>query len=401
MIPAMASAATLPDPGPTVLDGLSLLAAVADDLLLATVRDTHDAIAKRSYDVARLGVGQAAASPQAVHRAITGAVFTGVGLALRGSSAGLDRLAAAGVGPGLESDPRGRRLTAVVNGLIGDELVRDRPQLAIPMAVRTDARDVDVYDAGAVQRAFPDAGPRIVVFLHGLCEDEQAWELHRERTGTTYGEALASDGWTPVYLRANTGLPIRQNGAALAALVQRLVDAWPTDVERIALVGHSQGGLVLRASSAVMAEGNAPAAWTRHVSDVVTLGSPHRGAPLAAIAGHGSRALGWLEETAAFGRILDRRSEGVRDLVEGLAEDVPPLGHARYRLVSATVTKTGWNPVGSLVGDGLVRPLSATGRDRRGRELFPDATVLRVGRADHFGLLNHPRVLAGLHDWLS
>jgi pimeloyl-ACP methyl ester carboxylesterase len=393
--------ATASVPGPSVLDALSLLAQTADDLVLATVRDTHDAIARRAYGTVGLGVGPAVKPPQLVHRAIAGSVFTGIGLALRGSSKGLDRLAAAGIGPGLEDDPRGRLLAAAVNGLIGDELLRDRPQLAIPMAVRVDGRDVDVYDDASLRAAYPRATGKLVVLLHGLCEDEQAWGLHRERTGTTYPEALEADGWTPVLLRANTGLPIRQNGVALAALLQQVVDRWPTDVERIALVGHSMGGLIMRASSAVMADGDAPAAWTRLVSDVVTLGTPHRGSWFAVSAGHGSRLLGWLEETAAFGRIIDRQSQGILDLVEGLAEDVPPIGHARYRLVSATVTRTGHHPLGGLIGDGLVAPLSASGRDRRGRELFPDATVLRVGRTDHFGLLNHPQVLAGLRDWLA
>jgi pimeloyl-ACP methyl ester carboxylesterase len=392
--------ATTPAPGPSVLDALALLTSVADDLVLATVRDTHDAVAKRSYGTLGLGLGPAVAPPRKVHRAIATAVFTGIGLALRGSSKGLDRLAA-GIGPGLEDDPRGRLLTAAVNGLIGDELLRDRPQLAIPMAVRHEGRDVDVYDPDAVATAFPDATPKLVVFLHGLCEDEQAWRLHRERTGTTYGEALAEEGWTPVYLRANTGLPIRRNGVALAALVQRLVDSWPTDVDRIALVGHSMGALIMRASSAVMAEGNAPSAWTAKVSDVVSLGAPHRGSWFAVGAGHTSRGLARLKETAAFGRIIDRQSEGITDLVEGLDEDVPPIDHARYRLVSATVTRTGHNPIGGIFGDGLVAPLSASGRDRAGRELFPDATVLRVGRTDHFGLLNHPRVLDALRKWLA
>lgn len=397
----MPASATTPAPGPSVLDALALLTSVADDLVLATVRDTHDAIAQRSYGTLGLGAGPAVKPPQAVHRAIATTVFTGIGLALRGSSKGLDRLAATGIGPALEQDPRGRLLTAAVNGLIGDELLRDRPQLAIPMAVRHEGRDVDVYDPAAVAAAFPDATPRVVVFLHGLCEDEQAWGLHRERTGTTYGEALAAEGWTPVFLRANTGLPIRRNGVALAALVQRLVDSWPTDVDRIALVGHSMGALVMRASAAVVAEGNAPAAWTEKVSDVVSLGAPHRGSWFAVGAGHTSRGLARLKETAAFGRIIDRQSEGISDLVEGLNEDVPPLGHAGYRLVSATVTRSGHNPIGGLFGDGLVAPLSASGRDRAGRELFPDATVLRVGRTDHFGLLNHPQVLAGLLEWLA
>jgi hypothetical protein len=136
------------------------------------------------------------------------------------------------------------------------------------------------------------------------------------------------------------------------------------------------------------------------VTDVVTLGTPHLGAPLARGIAHGSTGLGRLPETAAFGRILDWRSRGVHDLVTGLAEDVPPLPHARYHLVSATLTRSERHPVGNLVGDLLVRPRSAYGRDRT-RTLFPGADVLHVGRTDHFGLLNHPEVHRALREWLS
>jgi hypothetical protein len=90
----------------------------------------------------------------------------------------------------------------------------------------------------------------------------------------------------------------------------------------------------------------------------------------------------------------------VRDLVLGLAEDVPPLPHARYRLVAATLTGSARHPVGAVAGDLLVRPPSAYGRSRGGRNLFPDAEVLHVGRAGHFALLNHPRVDEALREWL-
>ena len=237
-----------------------------------------------------------------------------------------------------------------------------------------------------------------MVFLHGLCENEAYWNRHRDRTGTTYAEMLAERGWTPLMLRANTGLPLRENGAALTALLQRVVEAWPVPVTRIALVGHSLGGLVMRAAGAVASEVEEP--WSRRVTDVITLGTPHLGAPIAWGIGHGSRGLSMLKETAAFGRILDWRSRGVHDLVAGLAEDVPPLPHARYRLVAATLTRSERHPVGHVVGDLLVRPRSAYGRDRR-RTLFPDAEVLHVGRTDHFGLLNHPDVHAAMKRWLA
>jgi len=377
-------------PGPSLIDAASLLAEVVDELVVKTARDTHLATLDRVATVTR--------GRNPLHRGIAGVVYGGLGLGLRSASRGLDVVAATGVGPRLESGPRGRFVRSAVNGLIGDKLLRERPQLAIPMALRLRGTDVEV-SAGGLAAAYPGATGQLVLFLHGLCENESYFELHRERTGTTYAEMLAGLGWTSLMLRANTGLPLRENGAALTALVQRVVNAWPVPVTRIALVGHSLGGLVIRAAGAVADDVDEP--WRDRVSDVVTLGTPHLGAPIAWGIGHGSRGLGRLPETAAFGRILDWRSQGVHDLVAGLAEDVPPLPHARYRLVAATLTASPRHPVGDVLGDLLVRPRSAYGRDRRGRELFPGAEVLHVGRTDHFGLLNHPHVHTALRRWLA
>lgn len=396
----MSEASGVP-PGPSVIDALSLLSEVAGELVVKSARDTHFAIADRVGSVARRATGGTSTVPDLVHRGIAGAVYGGLTAGLHAASVGLDRLAATGVGPRLEETPRGRFVSSAVNGLIGDTLLRDRPQMAIPMAVRLEGRDVDLTH-DALASSYPDASGRLVVFLHGLCENEAYWDLHRDDLGTTYGEALAGQGWSPVFLRANTGLSLRENGVALAALMQRLVDAWPAPVTRVALVGHSLGGLVIRAAGAVAAEPPASGQpWAERISDVITLGTPHLGAPIAWGIGHGSRGLARLPETAAFGRILDWRSVGVHDLVAGLAEDVPPLPHARYRLVAATLTQSQRHPVGHVVGDLLVRPSSAYGRDKRGGELFPGADVLHVGRSDHFGLLNHPEVHAAMRDWLA
>lgn len=360
--------------GPTYLDALSLLSEVADELVVRSVRDTHDAWADRFGGYPGRGIATA--------------VCAGIGLGLRAASSGLGRLAETDLGPRLEDGPRGRFVSSAVNGLIGDRLAQERPRMAIRMAVRSRGRDVPPADLATT---FPDATGKVVLFLHGLCETESYWD---RGPGPTYGEALAERGWTPVFLRANTGLGLRENGVALSALVQELVDAWPVPVTRLALVGHSMGGLIVRAAGAVATEVSRP--WTRLVSDVVTLGTPHLGAPIAAGIGHGSRGLARLPETAAFGRILDLRSVGVHDLVVGLAHDVPPLPHARYRLVAATVTTGPRHPVGHVVGDLLVRVRSAYGEG-----LFPDGTVLHVGRTDHFGLLNHPEIHRALREWLA
>ena len=276
-------------PGPRLLDAAALLAEVADELVVGTVRDTHLAWADRVHDAVRRPTKGASRVPELVHRGIAGSVYAGLGVGLRGASRGLGALAERDLGPGLEDTSRGRLVNAAVNGIIGDRLARERPRLAVPLAVRRDGRDVPLR-TDALESAFPAATGRVALLLHGWSEDESAFDRHRDRLGTTYADTLAELGWTPVLLRANSGLSLRENGVALAALVEDLVEGWPVPVERLAFLGHSMGGLVIRAAGAVATDADEP--WTDLPTDVITLGTPHLGAPLADGVGRGSRALG-------------------------------------------------------------------------------------------------------------
>lgn len=384
------------DPG--VIDALGLLTRYGDEVVLRTVRDTHRAVAARVGGVLGRLTGGRSVAPLLVHDVIASAVYTSIGAGLAGSAIALRAAGAGGPGRRLDDGTRGRFARAAVNGLIGDRLAEEGSRLAIPTAVRHDARDVPL-DTQALGQAFEAPSGAIVVMLHGLGEDESCWGLHRERAGTTYVETLRALGWTPVPLRFNTGRSIRENGVEVAGVVRDLTHHWPVPVTRIAFVGHSMGGLIARAACAVEVGG--AESWVGLVTDLLTLGSPHAGAPLAAGVGHGSRLLARLPETSAFGRILDHRSTGIRDLVEGLGHDVPPLPGVRHLLVAGTVTESPRHPVGRFVGDLLVREASAQGRSRREIDLFPDAEVLHVARADHFALLNHPEVHDAMRRWLQ
>ncbi len=380
-----------------VLGALALAADVADEVVVGTARDVHDAVGRRVYGAVNLATGGAARGIQAGHDRIAASVYAGIGAGLDGSSRALRAADRRGIGPRLEDSGRGRFLVAVVNGVIGDRLAEERAELAIELAVRVDGRDV-VPQREALAEAFPDATDDVVVFLHGLGETDEAWNLRRHETGGSYGTRLKVEGWSPVFLRANTGLPIAENGVALASLLDRLVAAWPTDVRRIALVGHSMGGLIIRAACAVDLQTETP--WHARVTDVVTLGTPHLGAPIERGIHLGTALLGRLPEAAPFGRILEYRSVGILNLRAGLAPDVQNLPNARYRLVAATLHSSHRHPLSEVLGDMLVRYPSATGRPRRGRDMFPDADVLHI-RGGHFDLLNHPEVYEALRTWLA
>ena len=215
------------------------------------------------------------------HDAISAGVYAGLrgGSALLGRGAGeaLARRARA-EGRELSTTPRGSAMLAAINGLMGDVLEREESDLQEPMAVRVSGQVV-APEPGALAQAFPEATPHLVVFLHGLMETEFAWRLGSARQGGTYASRLAADlGCTPVDVRYNSGRHISENGRSLAELLEALVEAWPVEVERIALVGHSMGGLVAR--SACHYASADEARWTRRVRHVVSLGSPHMGAPL-------------------------------------------------------------------------------------------------------------------------
>jgi pimeloyl-ACP methyl ester carboxylesterase len=366
---------------------LALLADTADEVVLGTVRDVHGAVAKRVYGVTGTATVGSAKVSERIHKGVSAAIYNGLGAGLR---AGGDRLRQADRRSSrsrIEDTPRGRFLVSAVNGIIGDRLAEEQSPLAIKLAVRSRGRDV----------------PLARDSLAGLSESEKFWDRGASEGQASYGSRLIDETtWTPVFLRANTGLPIVENGVALASLLDSLVTAWPTEVRRIALVGHSMGGLIMRSACAVVTEARAAnqSSWTELVTDVVTLGTPHLGAPIERGVALGAKALGRLPEAAPFGRILEYRSVGILDLRSGLAPDVQNLPHARYHLVAATLAASPRHPVSETLGDLLVRYPSAIGRPRRGPEMFPGADVLHV-KGDHFDLLNHRDVYTALKEWLS
>ena len=87
---------------------------------------------------------------------------------------------------------------------------------------------------------------KVALFVHGLMCTESVWDAPG---GADYGALLAKDaGYTPLYVRYNSGLAIADSGAALAALLEALVDVYPGELREILPVGFSMGGLVVRSA---------------------------------------------------------------------------------------------------------------------------------------------------------
>src|SRR5450759_3198206 len=314
----------------------------------------------------------------------------------------------------LSTTQRGSFGIAVLNGLIGDQLERDGSALAQRTSARIRGERIGL-DESSLGNAFPQASPRLAVFIHGLTGDEFCWSRGAEEA---YGERLASDlDCTAVYLRYTSGLPLSENGRTVAALLQQLVEAWPVEVAQIALVGHSMGGLVARSAAHQADEHDHT--WVRRVRHIVSLGTPHLGAPLEQGAHRAAAALDKLPETRMLSAFLRRRSAGIRDLRHGslvdedwrgrdpealravACKEVPLLPGATHCFVSATITRDPKHPLGRLLGDILVLVPSASGQSKDRRIPFREEHGHHVGGTHHIALLNHPEVYERLHGWLA
>ena len=405
-------------------DEVRALGAVAGDVVsggAARVEELHRVIARRAFGVA----GPGAIPVRVTHDVIAGGVYATV-RAVSWSAGRLGGMALAETRPAdapeIATSRRGSAFVGALNGAFGDTLHRRHHALSLDMAVRVHGRDV-ALERDAVAAAFPAAGPRLVVLVHGLCETERSWDrrahAHDRVLAATYGTLLEQDlGLSPVSLRFNSGHHISENGEGLARLLGDLVAAWPVPVASLALVGHSVGGMVVR--SALHHGQLGEADWLPRVADVVCLGSPFLGAPLERATNRVCWALSMIPETAPIARVVNLRAAGVKDLRYGAllredwegtdpdalgrdtAGDVHHLTSAQHFCVSANLGATEGHLLGKLLGDVLVPASSATGSGRSARRApLAFEGVAHFPGLTHFDLLNHPAVYAQLRTWLT
>jgi hypothetical protein len=330
-------------------------------------------------------------------RGLTGLVYRsvhGVTRLVGGSAEALLGLLPEAVAQGPRS-PRHDAVVAALNGVLGDHLAATHNPLAQPMQLCRDGEPLALSRAALAQR-FPTPSAGVLVLLHGLCMNDRQWR----RKGHDHGAQLAAAlGLTPVYLRYNTGLPVADNGRQFAELMAKLLRVWPHPAPRVVLLAHSMGGLVAR--SAFHQAGRAP--WTRRVSDLVCLGTPHFGAPLEK-AGHGVDLLldaaPYAAPLARLGRV---RSAGITDLRHGLGPEVGLPTEVRCWAIAGTLGADPDALPPKLLGDGLVRLPSALGqhRDPARRLPFPPERQWVAAGVGHLDLLSSKAVGNRVAAWLQ
>ena len=359
------------------------------------------------------------ARPDERTRGVTGLVYKSVRGVTRVVGASADALFE-WLGPTLtQADagglPRAEReaVVAALNGVVGDHLAATGNPLAIAMALRHEGRTL-VLDRPTLRLRLPEATPRVLVLMHGLCMNDLQWQ----RDGHDHGAALARDaGYTPVYLHYTSGLSVSTNGRVLAHLMERLLDAWPVPIERLTLLGHSMGGLVARSAlyhGALASRGSLR--WPARVDDLVSLGTPHQGAPLER-AGQGvDLLLGAAPYAAPLARLGKIRSAGIRDLQHGeivvsgsdghgthRRAQVPLPASARCFAIAGCLGPASGSLKGQVLGDGLVPVASALGQHREParRLAFHADRQAVVHETGHLELLSSAAVAEILTRWLA
>ena len=325
-----------------------------------------------------------------------------------------------------ESAPR-EAVLAALNGVMGDRLVESDNPLATPMTLRYQNQSLN-------WEAMPDKAlltGKVLIVIHGLCMNDLQWTVQHEGESFNHAEILAKKlGYTPVYVRYNTGLHTSQNGQALSNQLELLSALWPIPLEEITVLVHSMGGLVTR--SAVHAAQHNQRQWVKKLKNIVFLGTPHHGAPLEKAGNWIDVLLGATPFSAPFKKLAELRSSGITDLRFGYVldsdwEDQDPQQNHQGRFkpktkqehidrehlplpngvgcftVAATLAAKRSLLADRLIGDGLVPLNSALGlhSDATRSLVFAKSSQMVVYRTSHMALLHSSEVSEQLLIWLD
>jgi pimeloyl-ACP methyl ester carboxylesterase len=334
-------------------------------------------------------------------KGMTGLVYRSVELGTKAVGKTLDSMLAAvsimlppdiAIGKGdVPESARGQAILAALNGVMGDQLAATNNPLAAQMSIRFRGHVIAAHSMPTAS----EVTPKVVLLIHGLCMNDLQWRVESENPNEPafdHGSILQSQlGYTPIYLRYNTGLPIAVNGQALADLLEPLLAAWPVKITDLSVLVHSMGGLVIRQACLSAQEQNL--AWLVLLKRLVFLGTPHFGAPLEQ-AGHWiDRLLATNRFSVPFTKLTMLRSAGINDLRSGISKEIPlPLGVNCFAVAATTAAKRSLM-ADRLVGDGLVPLRSALGSVAKENQWI-------AYRTNHMQLLHSIEVSQQVSRWL-
>ncbi len=314
--------------------------------------------------------------------------------------------------------PQREAVLAALNGVMGDRLALNKNRLATAMTLRYQNEEINFSNVMPLTKK---SNNKLVIFIHGLCMNDLQWtnDSHNNDAVRPHEHALTQLGYTPIYVRYNTGLHTSQNGRAFSAQLEQLVQTWPVTIKEITIIAHSMGGLVSRSAHH---DGTIKKLrWTNVLKNIVFLGTPHHGAPLERAGNWVDVILGTTPYSAPFAKLGQLRSAGITDLRFGNILDDDWKGQDQFRrkadqrmlvplpnnvacfTLAATMATKRSALADRLIGDGLVPLRSALGvHDVAERNLvFSKSSQWIAYKMNHMELLHHADVSAQLVKWLS
>jgi pimeloyl-ACP methyl ester carboxylesterase len=403
---------------PTDLRAAARLAVEATHGVTTMAEGVHQAVWSSMAVPGGKAPGQTRGLTGFVYRAVHG-VTTLVGQALEASFTKLEPVLENLVDAPPET-PQREAVLAALNGVLGDRLARQNNPLATPMTLRLNGVALDWQSPIAPGTTLQS---KVLLVIHGLCMNDLQWRSPGQHEGDApfdQGEYLANKlGYTPIYLRYNTGLHTSENGALLSAQMELLARHWPVGVTELRVLAHSMGGLITR-SALRHAELN-HLQWPQRLKAIVFLGTPHHGSPLERAGNWVDVVLGTTPFSRPFAKLGQMRSAGITDLRYGLLlpgdwegrdrfrrqpdqrEHVPlPQGIACFT-VAATTAKQRSPLAERILGDGLVPLDSALGQHADAARClnFAKARQHISYNTHHMQLMSSPAVAAQVLAWLS
>ncbi|MDZ4299122.1 MAG: hypothetical protein U0998_05625 [Moraxellaceae bacterium] len=293
---------------------------------------------------------------------------------------------------------------SALNGVLGDKLEHWQSPLAFGMTLRNQSSEQLAWSELATSNK-----AKVVLFAHGLCWSEREWQTPAQ---SDFLAVMQNKGWQAAWLRYNSGRAIWRNGEDLANWLEEALTEYP--VKELVLVGHSQGGLLIRSAFEYAREHNHR--WLYVVTRAAYLATPHHGAPLERAGNWANALLSYSPYTRPLMRLGNIRSAAIKDLRFGLltqahsvlvsddahhdCRDCPIKlpDHIHHFMLAGSINA---DAAQNWIGDGLVPVSSGLGLHARPEMNLHASSLARVEleRMDHMKMLADVRVWDAVADW--
>jgi hypothetical protein len=331
--------------------------------------------------------------------------------------------------PGAPADT----IRAILCGVCGDHLAQNLSPLSINLSLRHQGQDflysdhnnknLNLIEEEDFNRKTQDPLPieHILLDIHGSSMSDLMMSRNNHHHPTLLAKHLNATNISVFY---NTGLHIPENGLLLANELEKLFVNNKKNIKRLDIICFSMGGLVTR--SAVHQAIELGMSWPKLIKNLVTLGTPHHGAPLERAGNLFETLLGVSRYSQPLKQLARLRSAGITDLRHGtiLPQDLssdrfelqredtrsacPLPPHITTFAIAATrspqpAPDAEAPDLASLKSDGLVPVPSALGihpSPHLHLHLPPTHQHILYG-SNHLDLLHKPEVFDKLKAWLQ